>query len=257
MPNARRRWIAAGLVFFAGCFTPPVKRQFISVGPLVQAAAKQPSDVQVYADASQVPFPYVEMGRITPERPLPGHFQSSSEQISAIRALAAANGADAVILSRQILLKGGTYHSPAEGVVHRTEKSLYSGITIVKSTSAVVAALPTSTPTPLVSIPDLFAVPDSYLNQTVLVEGIYSQLTVGQQATAFLLTASVNNQLELLCAYRNTELDENSRRWLMNQPNKSTLRLEGHLVRSSQGSAKEAGLSGASGFEFVVTRVLH
>src|ERR1700679_1032538 len=133
MPSSMRKWSVAVLLFFVGCFTPPVKRQFIPIGSTSQAAAKQPSDVQVYSDAAQVPFPYVEMGRITPARPLPGHYQSASEQISAIRELAAANGADAVILSRQILLKGGTYHSPAEGVVHRAEKALYSGIAIVKT----------------------------------------------------------------------------------------------------------------------------
>jgi hypothetical protein len=88
------------------------------------------------------------------------------------------------------------------------------------------------------------------------VEGIYSQLTVGSQATGFFLTSPVNSQLELLCAYRNSELDQNSRLSLMNKPNKASLRIEGHLVPSAQGSAKDANLSGQSGYELAVTNVL-
>jgi hypothetical protein len=84
----------------------------------------------------------------------------------------------------------------------------------------------------------------------------FSKLTVGPQATGFILTSTVNNQLELLCAYHNTALDEISRRLLMNKPNKSSLRIEGHLVPSSQQSiAKEAGISGPSGYKLTVTRI--
>jgi hypothetical protein len=247
--------MAAGLFFLAGCFTPPVKRQFIPMGSLGQAVAKQPSDVQIFSNPSHVPFPYTQLGRITPEGDR-YHHESASDQIAAIRSMAASNGADAVIVSRQILVKGGSVHSPEEGVVHRAEIALYSGIAILKSTSTAITALPVLNASAMVSIADLFAVPESYLNKTVQVEGIYSQLTVGQQATAFLLASPVNNQLELLCAYRNTALDETSRRLLMNKPIKASLRIEGHLIPSSEGAAKDAGLSSHSGYELTVTRVL-
>jgi hypothetical protein len=255
MSRAMKRWTVVGSLFFSGCFTPPVKRQFLPIGLPHEAAAKQPSDVQIFADPSQVPFPYVEMGRIT-EESQPNHHQSSGDQISAIRALAAANGADAVIVSKQILMKGGTYHSPEEGVVHRAEVALFSGIAIEKSTSTPTAAMPVEPRSEVVSIADLFAVPEKYLNKTVLVEGIYSQLTVGSQSTGFTLASSVNNQLELVCAYRNTELDEFSRRSLMNSANRAPLQVEGRLIHSSEGAAKDAGLGSRSGYELSVTRIV-
>jgi hypothetical protein len=169
--------------------------------------------------------------------------------------VAAAHGADGVIVSKQILVKGAVEHSPEEGIVHRAEIALYSGIAIVK-TSTGTAVNPTPAPSGLVSIADLFAVPDQYLNKTVVVEGTYSRLTVGAQTTGFFLTSTVNTQLELLCAYHNLALDEASRRMLLNKPGNTSLRIEGYLVPSSQGAAKETGLSSPSGYELAVTRVL-
>jgi hypothetical protein len=249
-----KQWMAVCLLFVVGCVTPMSKRQFIPIGAPIQVVAKQPSDVQVFSNPTQVPYSYNQIGRITPEGNIDNH-EKANAQIVAIRQLAADSGADAVILSKQILVKGGMVHSPEEGVVHRAEIALYSGIAIVR-TSTASAVLPTSNPSEVVSIGDLFAVPDHYLNKTIIVEGIYSQLTVGTQATGFLLTSPVNSQLELLCAYRNIELDQNSRRSLMNKPNKASLRIEGHLVPSAQGSAKDANLSSPSGYELAVTNVL-
>jgi hypothetical protein len=255
MTRGMKLSIVASLLWFIGCATAPMPtRQFIPMGASLQLTAKQPSDVQIFADAAQVPYSYIQVGHITPEGDA-NHHPRASDQIAAIRALAATHGADAVIVSKQILLKGGTVHSPAEGIIHRAEIALYSGMAIIKSTSTAIAALPMATSIETVSIGDLFAVPENYLHKTVQVEGTYNQLTVGSQATGFYLASMVNNQLELLCAYRNTDLDEMSRRALMNKPNKTNFRIEGHLVHSSEGAAKEAGLSSTAGYEFVVTRI--
>lgn len=246
-----------GSLFVGGCATTPVviqKRQFIPIGSPVQAASKQPSNVQLFADALDVPYPYLQIGRITPEGDR-DHHQSASDQISALRAMAAAHGADAVIVSKQILMKGGVFKSPEEGIMHRQEIALYSGIAIVK-TSTGSAVAPEPNPSGLVSIGDLFAVPDQYLKKSVVVEGIYSGLTVGAQATGFFLTSTVNTQLKLLCAYRNPVLDETSRRFLLNQPNNTRLRVEGQLIPSPDGAAKDAGMSGPSGYELAVSRVI-
>jgi hypothetical protein len=252
--NARILGMVIGSLLLVGCFSPMQRRQFIPIGSPIQASAKQPFDVQLFAKTSEVPYAYIEIGRITPEGDRYNH-QSASDQISTLRALAAAHGADGVIVSKQILVKGAVEHSPEEGIVHRAEIALYSGIVIVKTSTGTVVN-PAPAPGGLVSIGDLFAVPDQYLNKTVEVEGIYSRLTVGAQTTGFFLTSTVNTQLELLCAYHNIALDEASRRLLMNKPSNTPLRIEGNLVPTSQGAAKEAGLSSLSGYELAVTRVL-
>jgi len=243
-----------GLSGLGGCVTSMGKRQFIPIGAPIQAAAKKPSEVQLFAGASQVPYSYIQMGRITPEGNV-DHHQSADDQLLALRALAAAHGADAVIVSKEVLSKAGTYHGPAEGIVHRQEVAVYSGLAVIKTSTGSVV-VPTPSPSGVVSIGDLFAVPDHYLDKTIVVEGIYSRLTVGSRATGFLLTSTLNSQLELLCAYRNLALDEASRRLLMNKPGNTNLRIEGHLVPSSQGSAKDAGMSEPNGYELAVTRIL-
>jgi hypothetical protein len=243
-----------GLLCVMGCATAP-RTPFIAIGAPLNLTPRPPADVQIFFSPSQVQFPYSSIGNVYSQSTAED-FQSAKDQVIYIRNVAAANGADGVILSKKVLRKRGTYNSPENGVIHAAEIAIYSGTAIIKSTSAALAPLPVSISSEAVSISDLFAVPESYLNQTVVVEGIYSQLTVGQQATGFLLASPINSQLKLLCAYHNTELDESSRRLLMNKPLNGSLRLEGHLTNSSQGAAKDAGLSGSSGYELSVTRVI-
>jgi len=142
MNRAEKLFAIFSLLWVTGCATVPPK-PFVAVGQPLNRSAKPPSDVQIFFNPSSVTFPYAPIGNVYSES-TPDRHQSAKDQITYIRDVAAANGADAVIVSKQVLLKGGTYEAPSEGLVHQAEIAIYSGIAIVKNPNG---AMPVSTST--------------------------------------------------------------------------------------------------------------
>jgi hypothetical protein len=140
MAHQVRLSVIAGLLLCMGCATAAPKTQLVHIAAPANLPPKQSDEVQVYDDPSKVPFPYIELGRIAPQ-PRPDEKPSAKDQIDAIRALAATHGADGVILSKEVLLKGGNYFSVSNGFTHHDEVAIYSGMAILK-------APPSQTPPP-------------------------------------------------------------------------------------------------------------
>jgi hypothetical protein len=80
--NTRMLGMVIGSFLLVGCFSPMQKRQFIPIGSPIEASVKQAPDVQLFAKTSEIPWAYIQIGRITPEGDRYNH-QSASDQIFA------------------------------------------------------------------------------------------------------------------------------------------------------------------------------
>lgn len=107
------------------------EQRFITIGTPPPLHQKKIDDVLVFSSPSQVPWPYQEIGELIPDK-APRRFQTPVVQIDDIKREAAKNGADAVILHKDVGQRGDIFIGQGSGFGNTRTFLMFSGTAIVK-----------------------------------------------------------------------------------------------------------------------------
>lgn len=118
---------------FTGC---GAEQKFVRTGIPVPTTPKQMDSVIVFSNPSQVPWPYEEIGELIPNK-TPRRFQTPQVQIDDIKREAAKNGADGVILHRDVGQRGNLIVDRGTGFGNSQSILMFSGTAIVKKEQVV------------------------------------------------------------------------------------------------------------------------
>lgn len=121
--------IAVASIFLSGCaiISP---RYVPSSGERLEA--KSADNLAVYYSAADVPFAYKEIGRVFLKNMKGAYYPDAGAQIDKIRKVAAAKGAQAVIILKESKLQGSATGAGGLSTADIADQIDYSGVAIVQ-----------------------------------------------------------------------------------------------------------------------------
>lgn len=140
--------------------------------------------------------------------------------------------------------------------LHSLERQLQEEKTRNARLSAEIQAMLPPKAGQTISVNEVIAMPEQYANKDIVLEGILSSQVYFDKGIGHFVIQGLNNNYTLHCFFKRASLDQLSRRMLVGKLPHNRMHIQGQLVSSVDGFAKELGSYYPGGYEFHVDKIL-